>query len=103
MRMGRASARPAHMQISILKPAVYHDRLGKLVKGRVVDVPDHQANEWLRRGFAERYETKVLRERPSLAVGAPLSALPAAQVSTPQTLNSSEPGKKRGRPKKNAG
>lgn len=90
------------MQIAILKPAVYHDRLGKLVKGRVVEVPDYQALDWLRRGFAERYETKVLRDRPLQAVGTPSSALPAAQVSQQQTLKPSEPGKKRGRPKKDA-
>lgn len=90
------------MQVSILKPAVYHDRLGKLVKGRVVEVPDHQANDWLRRGFAERYETKVLRDRPLLAAGAPLSASPVAQALPQQMSNPSELGKKRGRPKKNA-
>ena len=85
------------MQISILKPAIYHDRLGKLIKGRVVDVPDSQAMDWLRRGFAERYETKVMRDRPFQDAGELSSASPADQASQQQTLKPSGSGKKRGR------
>lgn len=91
------------MEIIIDARVIYHDRLGKLEKGRRVEVPDNQAKEWLQRGWATRYETKVMQDRPSLAAGAPLSALPVAQASQPQTLNESSSGaKKRGRPKKEA-
>lgn len=93
------------MIVVITAREMLHDRLGRLVKGRVVDVPDHQALEWLRRGYAQRYETKVMQERPYMAAGAmePSSASPVAQVSQPQTLSESSTGaKKRGRPKKEA-
>lgn len=101
MIRGASAPRSKNMQIVIEAKVMYHDRLGKLTKGTTVDVPDGLASDWLRRGFAVRYETKVMQERPSLADGGTLSASPAAQVSQQQTLSESSIGaKKRGRPKK---
>lgn len=91
------------MEIIIDARVIYHDRLGKLEKGRRVDVPENQAKEWLSRGWATRYETKVMQDRPLSGAGALLSASPVAQASPPQTLSESSNGaKKRGRPKKEA-
>jgi hypothetical protein len=91
------------MQVNILKPVIYHDRLGALRKGRVVELPENQAREFLQRGWVEAYETKVIRERPIPADGreALSSAVQVAPASQSQILNESNPGaKKRGRPKK---
>jgi hypothetical protein len=91
------------MNVNIIKPVIYHDRLGALRKGRVVDLPEKQAQEFLRKGWVERYETKVIRERPIPADGreALSSASQVAQASPSPTVSESEPGaKKRGRPRK---
>jgi hypothetical protein len=80
-----------------------------LHKGAVVDLPDAQAREFLRRGFVEHYQTKVIHAAPATP-GNPLeavgtvqqpSASPAAQASPQTTSSESESGKrKRGRPRK---
>lgn len=97
------------MKVQVIRKTLIHDRLGTLPPGRVVDLPDAQAREFLRRGFVERYETKVVHAspatpgNPSEAAGMaqPSSALPVAQASPQPTLNESESGKrKRGRPRK---
>lgn len=88
------------MKVNILK-SIRHDRLGRLAKGQVVDIMDFQAQFFIERGEAERYETKVIRERPLPVVGSSLSASPAAQALPEQTSEPSASGKKRGRPKKN--
>lgn len=86
------------MKISITAKAVFDDKFGRLNKGQTVDMPDHKARFYIERGEAEYYETKVLRDRPLPAAGAPLSASPVAQALPPQTLSESENGeKKRGR------
>jgi hypothetical protein len=85
------------MQVVITAKVMHHDRLGRLPKGAIADVPEHQAVDWLRRGFAERYETKVMRDRPFMAAGGLSSALPVAQVSPMQTLPASKRGGKRRR------
>jgi hypothetical protein len=85
------------MQIVITAKVMHHDRLGRLPRGSIADIPDHQATDWLRRGFAERYETKVMRDRPLMAAGAPLSALPVAQALPQTTLKPSGRGGKRRR------
>lgn len=91
------------MKVAVTTKVIYDDRLGRLPLGSVVEMIDHKARFFLARGEVELYETKVLRESPSLAAGSPLSALPVAQVSLPQTLKQSDDGvKKRGRPKKEA-
>jgi hypothetical protein len=86
------------MKIHMLK-TMLHDRLGKLKPGRVVDVPDHQAYDWLKRGFAESYQTKVVRAVPLADAGmeAPSSASPAVEASQTETLPKPKRG---GRPKK---
>lgn len=91
------------MKVAVTAKLIRDDRLGQLRVGQVVDMLDHKARFYLARGEVELYETKVLRESPSMAVGAPLSASPAAPASQPQTLKPSGDGaKKRGRPKKEA-
>jgi hypothetical protein len=93
------------MDVVVKCRVLYHDRLGTLNQGQRVDLPDFQAAEFLRRGFVERYETKVIRSIPTETVGVPgsSSALPAVQA-LPQTTSkpSSDGAKRRGRPKKEA-
>jgi hypothetical protein len=85
------------MKVHVLK-TFYHDKLGKVKIGKVVELPDTQAKEFLERGAVERYETKVIRQDPLPVAGVvtPSSALPVAQVSTKMTLKKSG----RGRPAK---
>lgn len=87
------------MKVAIVSKVIRHDRLGKLVRGAVVELPDHQAADWLRRGWVEHADAKEDRERPCEAAGEPSSALPVAQASPEQTL---KPSKRGGRPKKAA-
>lgn len=87
------------MKVAIVSKVIHHDRLGKLVRGAVIELPEHQASDWLRRGWVERAEVKEDRERPSEAAGTQSSALPVAPASPEQTLKSSKRG---GRPKKDA-
>lgn len=84
--------------------AIFDDRLGRLNKGDVKDMPDHKANFYLRRGEVELYETKVIRDRPSEGAGKTeqLSASPVAPVSQQTTANESESGVKKTRKKKEA-
>lgn len=91
------------MKVSILKKAILDDKLGRLMHGQVVDLPDHKAQFYVARGDAELYKTKVFRENPSKAVGEtkPLSASPAVLVLPEQTSSASETGvKRKGRPRK---
>jgi hypothetical protein len=89
------------MKVAVTAKVIFDDRHGRLNKGAVIDMIDHKAKFFLARGEVELYETKVIRESPSMAVGAPLSASPPAPASQPQTLSESVYGvKKRGRPKK---
>lgn len=87
------------MKVAIVSKVIHHDRLGRLARGAVVELPDHQAAEWLRRGWVERAEVKEDRERPCEAAGTPPSALPVAPASPEQTL---KPSKRGGRQKKDA-
>jgi hypothetical protein len=91
--------------VYIANTPMLHDRIGRIMPGQTVEVPDFQAREWLRNGWAQLYETKVMQDRPSMAAGVmePSPALPAAPASQVETLNASEPGvKRRGRPRKEA-
>lgn len=91
------------MKVSILKKAILDDKLGRLMHGQVVDLPEHKAQFYVARGDAELYETKVFRENPSKAVGEikQLSASPAVLVLPEQTSSASETGvKRKGRPRK---
>ena len=85
------------MKISILKKAILDDKLGRLMHGQIVDLPEHKAQFYIARGDAELYETKVFRENPSKAVGEtkPLSASPAVLVLPVQTPTVYEDGAKR--------
>ena len=87
------------MKVAIVSKVLYHDRLGKLVRGAVVDLPESQAVAWLKSGWVEPADAKVERERPSEAAGTPSSALPVAPVSTEQTPT---PSKRGGKQKKGA-
>jgi len=91
------------MKVSILKKTLLDDKLGRLMYGEIVDLPEHKARFFLERGDVELYETKVIRENPYPAAGvvAQSSVSPVALVLPPQTPSLSEDGaKKRGRPKK---
>ena len=91
------------MKVEAIKPKLHHDKLGVLKKGRVVDLPDAQAQDFRSRGFVSVYETKVIDSRPFRPAGmdTPQSASLVGQVSAQTTLNESESGKKkRGRPRK---
>lgn len=91
------------MDVVVKCRVLYHDRLGTLKQGQRVELPEFQAAEFLRRGFVERYETKVIREVPIADVGAvTLSSASPAVLASPQTTSppSSDGAKKRGRPRK---
>jgi hypothetical protein len=91
------------MKVSILKKTLLDDKLGRLIYGDIVDLPEHKARFFLERGDVELYETKVIRENPYKAAGLveQSSVSPVALVLPQQTPSLSEDGaKKRGRPKK---
>lgn len=91
------------MKVSILKKTLLDDKLGRLMYGDIVDLPEHKARFFLERGDVELYETKVIRENPYKAAGLveQSSVSPVALALPSQTPNLSEDGaKKRGRPKK---
>jgi hypothetical protein len=52
------------MNIQIKTKTLYHDRLGRVVAGDTVEVHDTQGVEWIRRGWAMPYETKVVEMQP---------------------------------------
>ena len=89
------------MKVSILKKTLLDDKLGRLMYGDIVDLPEHKARFFLERGDVELYETKVIRENPYKAAGvvAQSSVSPVALVLPEQTLNASERGGKRGNKK----
>lgn len=96
------------MKVTIKARTLIHDRLGTLHAGQVVDLPDNQAREFLRKGWVEHYQTKVIHSspaspgNPSEAAGMARqpSALPVAQASLQTTSSESALGKrKRGRPR----
>ena len=85
--------------------AVFDDIHGRIVKGQVIDFPNHKAMFYLEEGVAVCYQTKVLQDRPLVVAGKvePSSAAPADQAYATKTLNESNDGaKKRGRKKKEA-
>lgn len=87
------------MRVFIAK-ATLHDRLGRLLPGAVVELPDAQARAFIARGVAQDYETKVMRDRPSSAAGgtAPSSASPAVPASPQTTSSASAAGGRRRKP-----
>lgn len=87
------------MKVTVKARTLLHDKLGRLREGQVVELPENQAREFLRRGFVERYDTKVIQSNPHLPAGTEQqpSASPAGQASTSKTSNSSGRGKKKTR------
>jgi hypothetical protein len=88
------------MQVVIGSKTLYHDKLGALRPGRVVELDDRTATRYLTAGAVERYETKVIQQNPLPNAGAaePSPASPADPVSPTTTLQPSVPGgKRRGR------
>lgn len=83
------------MKINIKAKVLFDDRLGRLVKDQIIDVPEHKALFYVARKEAELYETKVTREKPLDAAGKPASALPVGQVLTKQMLKQSDSGEKK--------
>lgn len=88
------------MKIVITAKAIFDDRLGRLVNGQVAELVDHKARFYIEQGVAEPYQTKVMRDHPSMVAGTPLSASPVDQALPEQTLNLSENGEKKRRPRK---
>lgn len=88
------------MLVHILRNGVRTDKLGKLPVGKVVEMDDHIALDYMRKGAVERYNTKVIKQVPLSDAGEviPSSALPAAPV---LPVTTSKPSR-RGRRKKNA-
>jgi hypothetical protein len=41
------------------------DRLGTIKKDGVVKLPEALAKEYIQRGFVQKYETKVVKEKPA--------------------------------------
>lgn len=87
------------MKVEVLK-TFYHDKLGRVSKGSVVDLPDNQAYMFLEKNAVRRYATKVVREVPleNAGVITQSSALPVEEASTPMT---SQKLKRGGRTKRN--
>ena len=52
------------MKVSVTAKVILDDKLGKLTKDEVVDLPDHKANFYLERGDVVLYQTKVIHEQP---------------------------------------
>lgn len=52
------------MKVSVTAKAIIDDKLGKLFKDQVVDLPDHKANFYIQRGEVVQYQTKVVHEKP---------------------------------------
>jgi hypothetical protein len=86
------------------KPVLTAEK-GRLPKDIPVEVSDLLGKQLIESGVAMLLEVKERNDRPFVDAGKtePLSALPAAQALTNETLNSSSNGaKKRGRPRKEA-
>jgi hypothetical protein len=53
------------MKIAIKsKKPLRDDKLGRLMYGDVIDLPEHKAQFYLQRGEASAYDTKVVIEQP---------------------------------------
>ncbi len=84
------------MKVEVLK-TFYHDRLGRVVKGQVVELPEAQAQMFLEKNAVRRYATKVVREVPleNAGVEEQSSALPVEEVLTKTTSTKSKRGAKK--------
>lgn len=87
------------MKVHVVAKRIIDDKRGTLFRGDVVELPDHKANFYRKRGEVEFYETKVLRDRPFLAVGRLSSVSLAAHLSLQTTLTGFENGETQPSPK----
>lgn len=53
------------MQVKTLK-TIYHDKLGKISAGSIVDLTPSQVEIYLERNAVEVYETKVVKQEPEV-------------------------------------
>jgi hypothetical protein len=85
------------MKVTVKARTLLHDKLGRLREGQVVELPEAQAREFLRRGFVEHYDTKVLQTNPQPPVGEEQqpSVSPAGQALPSKTSSGSGRGKKK--------
>jgi hypothetical protein len=93
------------MKIVVVTKKPVLTQFGRLAKDIPIDVPDQLGKFLIERGDAVLFEVKERLDRPFVIAGSvePLSAAPAAQASTNETLSTSDNGaKKRGRPRKEA-
>ncbi len=93
------------MKIVVITKKPVLTQFGRLQKDIPVDVPDQLAKFLIERGDAVTFEVKERIDRPFVDAGKvePLSAAPAGQASTSETLSTFDNGaKKRGRPRKEA-
>lgn len=83
---------------------MFHPLKGRIRKGVEVELEDKVASMYVKMCAAEYYETKVVREFPSVGSGEmqPSSASPVAQASQQTIASELDSGapKRRGRPKK---
>lgn len=80
------------MKVHVVAKRIIDDKRGALFRGEIVDLPDQKATFYRKRGEVELYETKVLRDRPSLAAGQMSSAWRAAHHLPQMMSNSSDSG-----------
>ena len=55
------------MKVKVKTKVLYHDQLGQIVAGDVVDLHDSQASSWVQCGWVEpvaEYDTKVVQQTP---------------------------------------
>lgn len=85
------------MKIVITAKVILDDRLGRLPKDKVVDLPEHKAMFYIERGEAVRFETKELQDNPLKTGGEVVqsSASQVEQVLQNKTLKSSGNGVKK--------
>lgn len=84
------------MKVEVLK-TFFHDKLGRVEKGSIVELPEHQAQMFLEKNAVRRYATKVVREIPLEVAGVEeqSSALPVEEVLTKTTSTKSKRGAKK--------
>lgn len=54
------------MQVKTLK-TIYHDKLGKVNPGQIIELNDSQVKIYLERNAVQVYSTKVVEEQPEEA------------------------------------
>lgn len=55
------------MKVTVLK-SFLHDRLGRVLKGDVIDIQDFQARTLAKAGIVSTYATKVVVEEPVIEI-----------------------------------